>query len=169
MKSILFIPMLAIISMMTVGSCSGGGSDAEAVDTMAVKERVEAVIDSGRADSIAFLLGSLLGNDRAHDFLELEADTTIGAVNKEDYLRGVKVVVNEDNHSASYTMGVQAAHELLLKFKDFKNYNVEINREMLLAAIEKQLRADSVSENDLASANTAYNELLQRIYNPDLQ
>lgn len=149
-------------------SCSGSGTNAGEGDSVSIKEQVEAVVDSTEADSIALLLGSLLGNDRAHSFIELEGDSVVASIDRKEFLKGVKVAVNDNNTSKSFTMGVQAAHELLLKFKDFDNYNVKINREILLAAIEKQLRADSVSDSTLTEANTAYNELLQRIYKADL-
>lgn len=163
MKRIFYLPIVALAAVMMF-ACGGNGDSRSVADTASVKEKVEAVVDSAKADSIAFLLGSLVGNDLAADFLNSESDTSGTTIDRKDYLNGLKVALSDANTSASFTLGVQAAHDILLKFKDFEKYGVEINREIFLKAIEKQLRADSVSEADLAAANTAYNELLQRIY-----
>lgn len=167
MMKTIYSLMIAVALLAATYSCSGSGSSGSVADTSSVRAMVEAEIDTAQCDSIAFLLGTLLGNDRAHDFVDVERDTTASGMDRKDFLRGMRIAVNDNNRSASYTMGVQAAHEILLKLRDFEGYNVKINRELLLAAIERQLRADSISDADLAAANTAYNELLQRIYSTE--
>lgn len=167
MKTFSYLTLICL-GVTLMWSCSGSGDSGSTADTSSVGEKVEAMVDSAKADTIAMLMGSLIGNDRAIDFI-LSDDSDVKAIDRKDYIRGLRVALNSNNRSASYTQGVRAANDILRKMKDFGNYDVELDRERVLAAIERCLRADSISEAEVAAANSAYNVLLQRIYTTDVQ
>lgn len=159
------------LGLTIIWSCSGKSSGVEnsstPVEKASVNESVNAVIDNDESDSIAMLYGSLVGNDFAIKFAH--EDDYFKNIDRKDFVRGISMVINSANRSASYTEGVSAAIDILKEIENFTNYNVTLDRERVVAAIERRLRADSITEREIAESGAAYNILLQRIYSADAQ
>lgn len=162
MKGLVYI-ICALLAVALVVGCSGSGETPQAVDSATVDtSHVESVMDSASADSLAMLLGTLVGNDVAR--MRSNSGGPLSAFDADDYMKGVNVTLGHGRQSSSYTQGVRAARDIIAKIEDFRNYGVEINVDMLLHAIEEQLMADSITDVDILRFNSEYNELLQRSY-----
>lgn len=162
MKGLGYIICMLFAVTLAAG-CSGSGETPQAVDSAAIDtSRVESVMDSASADSLAMLLGALVGNDVAR--MRINSDEQSLAFDADDYMKGVNVTLGHGWQPSSYTQGVRAARDIIAKIEDFRNYGVEINVDMLLRAIEEQLMADSITDVDMQRFNSEYNELLQRSY-----
>ncbi len=155
--------IIILLSVAFAAGCSGRGGSQQVVDSVAVDSlRVESVMDSASADSLAMLFGTLVGNDVARE--RINSEELSSGFNADDYMKGVNVTLGHGRQSSSYTQGVRAARDIIAKIQDFKTYGVELNVDMLLHAIEEQLMADSISDVDMQRFNSEYNELLQRSY-----
>ncbi|MCM1413774.1 MAG: hypothetical protein NC178_05465 [Bacteroides sp.] len=143
-------------------SCKNGSSSSDAADSTSVDVKIDSVVDSAQADTLAMLLGTLVANDvllekNLNDSARAEFDAA-------QYAEGVAIALSDKNKSASYTYGVQAARDLRRRVDELRQYGVDVNIDLLIQAIRQNLQADSISEADLERANTVYNNLLQHVY-----
>lgn len=167
-KLIFAIPLLFMVSMFA--GCSGSGEQGSSNDTIdSLDLKIASVVDRAEADTLAQLLGKLCGNDLSCKIRLAQGNPSFKTFENEDYMRGLRVALTDENHSVSYTEGVRSALEILNKIEDFKKYGVDINREMLLNALERQLFADSISGEKMTQFNSEYNVLLQRAYAAEKQ
>lgn len=164
MKNIFYV-LVFVVSSVIACNCSGSGySSSAGADSVSGSRDAQPIIDSASADTLARLLGTLVGNDVSVARRTAFLDSSYVEFNNADFMRGVDIALTPDAASSSYTEGVRAAKEILMKIEDFKQYGININREILLRAIETQLFADSISDADMAKLNSEYNVLLQRAY-----
>lgn len=156
-----FVFIAASSLLWASSACSG--SDTDGADSAGADSAtgVPDVLPPEQTDSVAMLLGMLLGNDEA---AALSAQDSLPPLDKDAYLRGLRVTLSDSCASESFTNGLNAAYDLILQIENLKAYDVEIDRTLLLSAIEKALMVDSVSEAQVQQITSAYNSMLQRVY-----
>lgn len=156
-----FIP--AFLMVIFSAGCSGSGDNSTTEDSLATDSvTASEIMSQSEADSLAGLLGQLFGNDvLKYKASDSQKDKPFDS---EEYIKGLVIALGADSASVSYTQGVRAGQDILTKLDDFRKYGVELYVDLLLKAIEKQLKADSVTDADMQRYNSEYNELLQRVY-----
>lgn len=152
---------LSIVSL-AVGCSSGVSSDATMVDSAAM-DTVPQFVTAEEADTLAYCVGYLNGSDVNVEGSRMQEDGN-SAYSAEAYMKGFSTALNADEASAGYTQGVQAAREIIFKIEELRGYGVEIDRELLYNALEREFSSDTVAMTRMQEINRVYNQLLQRVY-----
>lgn len=150
--------------LFAASACLGDESsraDSAGVDSVAA---VPDILSPAQTDSVAVLLGTLDGHDEALRMATETADGNPAQFDKNAYISGVRAALSDSCASESFTNGLAAAYDIILQIENLGTYGVEIDRNLLLSAIEKALMADSVSDAQLQQITSSYNSLLQRAY-----
>lgn len=156
-----FVFIAASSLLWAASACSGSDTDGADSANADSATGVPDVLPPEQTDSVAMLLGMLLGNDEA---ARLSAQDSLPPLDKDAYIRGLRATLSDSCASESFTNGLNAAYDLILQIENLKAYGVEIDRTLLLSAIEKALMADSVSEAQVQQITSTYNSMLQRVY-----
>lgn len=166
MKHSAYFLVIAILASSLFACSTSGDSDR----AKANQDTITPLISQTEADTLARSLGFIQGSDV---FVEMEEMALMDSVMTQwvdsSYLRGVETALGPDVTSPGYTQGVRAAREIIFKIEELKAYGVEIDRELLLAALERQFNADTITSAHLQELNSIYNRLLKQIYNQSTQ
>lgn len=153
-----------ILTGCALSGCSGGtGDDADSV-VSASSDTVRQMISPAEADSLAYCVGYLNGSDAGVTKRRMIEESPESDYDNGSYMKGFRTALSSQNAGPGYSQGVQAAREIIFKIEELRSYGVEINREVLLKAIEDEFSADSVTADRMQQLNSAYNVLLQRVY-----
>lgn len=150
-------------AMAIIWGCS---TNADSDSTNTVQDTIPALLSKAEADTLAHSIGFIQGSDVNYEKQEMILlDSAMTAFADSSYLRGFETAIGPDIAARGYTQGVRAAREIIFKIEELKAYGVEIDRELLLAALERQFAADTITSEQLQSLNSIYNQLLKQIYN----
>lgn len=116
-------------------------------------------------DSLSIAYGELMGyNARTNMDQQMArmSEEQKAAFTKAEFLRGVKAVANRDTADLAYVLGVQAGMQLWGANRGIpEQLKVPANADVMIAALERILNADSVGES--YTYNMAYNQLITRV------
>lgn len=166
MKKIALLFSIAAV-VTTLCGCSANGNSASESNT---QDSVVVLVSDVEADTLARSLGLIYGSEVNNEKQQmLQLDSVMNTYADSSYLRGFETAMGADIQARGYTQGVRAAREIIFKIEELKSYGIDINREMLLAAFERQFTADTITTTQLQTLNQTYNQLLKQIYNQPTQ
>ena len=166
MKKIALLFSIAAV-VTTLCGCSANGNSASESNT---QDSVVVLVSDVEADTLARSLGLIYGSEVNNEKQQmLQLDSVMNTYADSSYLRGFETAMGADIQACGYTQGVRAAREIIFKIEELKSYGIDINREMLLAAFERQFAADTITTAQLQTLNQTYNQLLKQIYNQSTQ
>lgn len=161
MKMSSYIFVIATAVSVLIGCTNSGNTNSDIV----AQDTVLPLISQAQADSLARSLGFIQGSDVNYEKMEMEMlDSVMTLWADSSFLRGFETALGADVAASGYTQGVRAAREIIFKIEELKSYGIDINREMLLAALERQFAADTVTSTHLQELNRIYNQLLKHAY-----
>ena len=166
MKKIALLFSIAAIVTTLWGCSANGNSESEGN----AQDSVVALVSDVEADTLARSLGLIYGSDVNNEKQQMhQLDSVMNTYADSSYLHGFEIAMGADIQARGYTQGVRAAREIIFKIEELKSYGVEIDRELLLAALERQFAADTITSAHLQELNSIYNRLLKQIYNQPTQ
>lgn len=166
MKKIALLFSIAAV-VTTLCGCSANGNSASESNT---QDSVVVLVSDVEADTLARSLGLIYGSEVNNEKQQLhQLDSVMNIYADSSYLHGFETAMGADIEARGYTQGVRAAREIIFKIEELKAYGVEIDRELLLAALERQFNADTITSAHLQELNSIYNRLLKQIYNQPTQ
>ena len=166
MKKTAYFFAIAAIATTIFGCTSNNDSDT----SIAKQDTVPAIISAAEADTLARSLGLIQGSDVNYEKQEIMSTDSIMTIYADSaYIRGFEAAIGADITDPGYSQGVRAAREIIFKIEEFKSYGVEIDRDLLLAAIERQFTADTITSTQMQSLNSIYNQLLKKVYSQQNQ
>lgn len=166
MKKIALLFSIAAVVTTLCGCSANGNSESEGN----TQDSVVTLISDVEADTLARSLGLMYGSDVNNEKQQLhQLDSVMNIYADSSYLHGFETAMGADIEARGYTQGVRAAREIIFKIEELKAYGVEIDRELLLAALERQFNADTITSAHLQELNSIYNRLLKQIYNQPTQ
>lgn len=111
-------------------------------------------------DSISTSMGEVAGSTWNQQFQMAPAEQ-LAHFNKADVIRGFKdFLMNNDTASMGYSVGVQAAHEVLGMVLQLESVGIDVDRSKLVAAFAKTLTADSISAERLQAIQSVNQKLM---------
>lgn len=166
MKKIALLFSIAAV-VTTLCGCSANGNSESEGNTL---DSVVVLVSDVEADTLARSLGLIYGSDVNNEKQQMhQLDSVMNTYADSSYLHGFETAMGADIQARGYTQGVRAAREIIFKIEELKSYGVEIDRELLLAALERQFNADTITSAHLQELNSIYNRLLKQIYNQPTQ
>lgn len=145
MKKLLILACAA--GLMAVSSCNGGSASS---DKLATAE-----------DSLNHYLGSFYGSMVAQ---QAKSGPDSAKFDKNEFLKGVKMMMDVDTTKQSYLQGINMGMQLLMTMQQFKAQdNITINGDKVYAALKTSLMSDSIQ--DPMAARTIVGTLLERMHN----
>lgn len=146
---------LGVAALMVAGlSSCGGGSSTTASSG-----------DKAFGDSIANALGQFAGAQQNMQFTRMQesADSAMAAkLSKEDFLRGLKQVLDADTTSISYYQGVQMGLQLVNPIMGISNdAGFPVNKDKVYAAFKEIFLSDSVA--DMNAYYGTYSTLMEQV------
>lgn len=153
MKKILMSLGVATLMVAGLSSCGGGST------TTASSE------DKAFGDSIATALGQFAGAQQSMQFARMQeaSDSAMAAkLSKEDFLRGLKQVLDADTTAISYYQGVQMGLQLVNPIMGISNdAGFPVNKDVVYSAFKEVFLSDSVA--DMNSYYGNYSVLMEKV------
>lgn len=162
------IPMIFsacfLLTASAFSGCSGSaGPEAGSTDSVSTDTVIQ-MLTPEQADSMAYCVGFLNGSDAGVNKRKMAEESAEYGYADDSYMKGFRTALSKQNAGHGYTQGVQAARDIIFKIEELRSYGIEVDREILLQAIERQFSADSVTADRMQQLNSVYNAMLQKVY-----
>lgn len=153
MKKIIYTAAVAVVAALTVTSCGNGDKENVANDTLVSKTL---------SDSICKAYGEMAGGYVGNE-LSVYARETGTEYNRREFLQGMRAVIGS-KQSDAYIAGLSTGLNILQDIRTMEKDGVRIDRATIIAAISRQILADSLDPAATQRAAETYQRIMNDIH-----
>ncbi|MBD5349469.1 MAG: hypothetical protein HDR89_01110 [Bacteroides sp.] len=143
MKKFLILAGAAAM-MLGISACSGKGASPKTF-----------------GDSIAYYAGQAQGYGINQNIKSMPEDLQ-AKVDRDQFLAGLKSVLNVDTANTDYLSGVQMGMQMFGQIAQWEKAGIDFNRDLFFAEFSRAFKADSINEVENLDANQLLQTLMQQ-------